>query len=171
MGARCWNRGLSSGSGRGGLLPDSSRDGDCDVSRIDGPADRGRYLCVLQNDQEDRSRINRGDMECPVCKANNPDGNLFCGKCGAAFSAAIQAVDRQVEKLLGEKFKDRGLVEYEVSDNLIKTFRGDFQSFGMGVRFSAFCSCTRIGHSRIAWIQDVYGGNSDNQGCGGGGRK
>jgi hypothetical protein len=61
-------------------------------------------------------------MECPVCKADNPEGNLFCGKCGAAFSPAIQAVDREVEKLLKEKFKDRGLVEFEVSDKLITRF-------------------------------------------------
>jgi hypothetical protein len=61
-------------------------------------------------------------MECPVCKADNPDENLFCGKCGAAFSPAIQAVDREVEKLLKEKFKDRGLVEFEVSDKLVTRF-------------------------------------------------
>jgi hypothetical protein len=61
-------------------------------------------------------------MECTVCKADNPEGNLFCGKCGAAFSPAIQAVDREVEKLLKEKFKDRGLVEFEVSDKLVTRF-------------------------------------------------
>jgi hypothetical protein len=67
-------------------------------------------------------------MECAVCKADNPDGNLFCGKCGAAFGPAIQAVNREVERILQEKFKDRRLVEYEVSDNLIKRFEGIFKA-------------------------------------------
>jgi len=67
-------------------------------------------------------------MECPVCKGDNPEGNLFCGKCGAAFGPALQSVNREVERILQERFKDRGLVEYEVSDNLIKRFEGIFKA-------------------------------------------
>lgn len=60
-------------------------------------------------------------MECPACKASNPDDNQFCGKCGVSLGTSA-AIDRRVEQLLSERFRDRGLIEYQISDNLVNRF-------------------------------------------------
>jgi peptidoglycan hydrolase-like protein with peptidoglycan-binding domain len=61
-------------------------------------------------------------MQCPNCTAENPTDNQFCSKCGSNLNLGEQAIDRRVERILQECFKDRGLVEYDLSEKLTTRF-------------------------------------------------
>jgi hypothetical protein len=62
-------------------------------------------------------------MTCAACGAENPNDNVYCGKCGAGLDAAV-CVDRRVEQILSARFRDRSLIEYEISDRLVQRFTG-----------------------------------------------
>lgn len=49
-------------------------------------------------------------MECPSCKAENPEASIFCGQCRAPLKPDIR---EQIEMALEEKLKDRHVVETE----------------------------------------------------------
>jgi hypothetical protein len=59
-------------------------------------------------------------MECPNCKSENPETNTFCGTCGSSLTTDLVLI--RVEKILSEKFKDRALVEYEITDKIAGHF-------------------------------------------------
>ena len=61
-------------------------------------------------------------MDCPSCKAKNLDDMRFCGQCAYPLDPAADLVTRQVNRMLAERFSDRGLIEHEVSDHLITRF-------------------------------------------------
>ncbi len=49
-------------------------------------------------------------MNCIECKTTNPDGNLFCGQCGAELGRTL---DETVRK---KGFRDRQATEMEITD-------------------------------------------------------
>jgi hypothetical protein len=55
-------------------------------------------------------------MKCPVCTEENPDGNLFCGKCGAALDSSGVRLRQQIMGVIEREFKDQELVAVQVAD-------------------------------------------------------
>jgi len=50
-------------------------------------------------------------LECPQCKALNPNGNHFCGQCGNNLKAALTELSvsrlrEEIAKVIGENYKD-----------------------------------------------------------------
>jgi hypothetical protein len=62
-------------------------------------------------------------VECARCKAPNPDGNRFCGDCGAPLEPAIAdakgvpdiQLRGQVAEIIKEHYKDQKIVEIETA--------------------------------------------------------
>src|SRR5579863_6752678 len=61
-------------------------------------------------------------MDCPSCKAQNSDDNAFCGKCAAALYPDRDSVNQRVDRILQERFRDRAIIEHEISDKLLARF-------------------------------------------------
>lgn len=55
-------------------------------------------------------------MKCPVCAELNPEGNKFCGTCGAALDASGMKLRQQILEVIEREFKDKELVAVEVAD-------------------------------------------------------
>jgi uncharacterized membrane protein YvbJ len=60
--------------------------------------------------------------KCSICNADNPDGKAFCGDCGSSFDPQRDDLSRKVESILAAKFKDRNLIEHEVTDKIVTRF-------------------------------------------------
>lgn len=67
------------------------------------------------------------ELTCSYCRAENPDGNAFCGACGARIhseeaSDIARVVDRAVEEQMAAAFdsrlKDQLVVEVEVAERI-----------------------------------------------------
>jgi Tfp pilus assembly protein PilE len=58
-------------------------------------------------------------MQCSICKSDNPDEKRYCGDCGAALDAQSERLRQQVSRAVNEQFKDRAIIEYEVTDRII----------------------------------------------------
>ena len=52
-------------------------------------------------------------MDCIDCKTNNPDGNRFCGQCGAELGRSL---DETVRK---KGFRDRQTTEMEITEAVV----------------------------------------------------
>ncbi len=52
-------------------------------------------------------------MDCIECKATNPDGNRFCGQCGAELGRTL---DETVRK---KGFRDRQATEMEIAESVV----------------------------------------------------
>ena len=61
-------------------------------------------------------------MDCPNCATTNPDDNRYCGTCGTTLDPKAELVTRQVDRILQDRFKERALVEYEVTDQIVTRF-------------------------------------------------
>jgi hypothetical protein len=69
-------------------------------------------------------------VECPRCKAGNPDGKRFCGDCGSPLDPALLAANQfietsvrsQVQSILNENYKDQKLVEMETTQAIASRF-------------------------------------------------
>jgi N-acetylmuramoyl-L-alanine amidase len=61
-------------------------------------------------------------MECPACKSANPDGNKFCGECGARLVAQEAGSDgdlrNKIKAMLKEELKDQKVVEVEIAESV-----------------------------------------------------
>jgi hypothetical protein len=61
-------------------------------------------------------------MECPACKSANPDGNKFCGECGARLVAQEAGSDGdlrgKIRTVLKEELKDQRVVEVEIAESI-----------------------------------------------------
>jgi TolA-binding protein len=58
-------------------------------------------------------------MDCPSCKAQNPSDKRYCGDCGSSLSPLAIDISNEVERVLREKFTDRHLVEYELTEKVV----------------------------------------------------
>jgi hypothetical protein len=78
-------------------------------------------------------------MECPACKSANPDGNKFCGDCGARLVAQDAASDgdlrAKIKTVLKEELKDQKLVEVEIAESVADrvTNWAKFAGFFVGI--------------------------------------
>jgi hypothetical protein len=69
-------------------------------------------------------------VECPRCKAENPDGKRFCGDCGGPLEPALLAINQfigtslrdQVKSILNENYKDQKLVDLETTQAIASRF-------------------------------------------------
>jgi hypothetical protein len=55
-------------------------------------------------------------MDCSVCAETNPEGNKFCGSCGAALDASGMKLRQQIATVIEREFKDQELVAVQVAD-------------------------------------------------------
>src|SRR6266571_8008033 len=68
-------------------------------------------------------------MVCSQCHTESPAGKRYCGDCGHAFpltSTPVAALDveKEVQKLLQEKFKDPKVLDVETSEAIAKRLQG-----------------------------------------------
>jgi hypothetical protein len=68
-------------------------------------------------------------MECPTCKPPNVLAGKFCPDCGRVLDPAAD-LTKQVTNIIEAKFKDRALIEAEVSDKIITRLDGYFKIGG-----------------------------------------
>jgi hypothetical protein len=61
-------------------------------------------------------------MQCPICSIDNPIDNRFCGQCGGTLDPKSDLVTQQINRVLEARFKDRALIEYQVTDTLVTRF-------------------------------------------------
>jgi len=53
-------------------------------------------------------------MNCVECKTTNPDGNLFCGQCGAELGRSSEETVRK------RGFRDRQATEFEITHSVVE---------------------------------------------------
>jgi hypothetical protein len=71
-------------------------------------------------------------MQCPSCKSDNPEGKPYCGDCGLPIDADAERLRQQITRIISGQFRDRGLVEVEVTDRVL----GRLQIFAKVFGFS-----------------------------------
>jgi hypothetical protein len=76
-------------------------------------------------------------IECPRCEAHNPDGNRFCGDCGApldpTFVAIKDIVRDQVNGVIKDNYKDQKLLEVETAQAVASRLSDWAKLFGFFV--------------------------------------
>jgi hypothetical protein len=59
-------------------------------------------------------------VKCPSCNLPNPEGNRFCGDCGASLEHLLPAgIQREVERAVSSRLKDAKVVEIEISQAIV----------------------------------------------------
>jgi hypothetical protein len=84
-------------------------------------------------------------VECARCKAQNADGNKFCGDCGApldpaaaaAKAAANSALRGQVQEIIEQHYKDQKVVEIETTQAIASRLLDWAKLFGFFVAIPA----------------------------------
>jgi prefoldin subunit 5 len=69
-------------------------------------------------------------VDCPNCSYQNPSANVYCGKCGTRIDGAGAALESQIEAVLSRKFKDRQLVEIELTQAVANRLTDWLKLFG-----------------------------------------
>src|SRR5438445_3268790 len=69
-------------------------------------------------------------IECPDCHAVNPDGQKFCGQCGAPLVFSLRD---QVHGILKELTKDQKLLEIEAAQQVVSRPSDWAKLFGLVV--------------------------------------
>src|SRR5713101_2672518 len=67
-------------------------------------------------------------MECPRCKASNPEADKFCGQCGAPLDARLDSalaflkseMHEQIDAALDARLKDQTVVEVEIQEHVVE---------------------------------------------------
>jgi hypothetical protein len=68
-------------------------------------------------------------MKCPLCAADNPEGNRYCGACGAVFDAATAKLRSQIIEIVDERFKDKDLVATSLADQISEKVESKLKLF------------------------------------------
>jgi hypothetical protein len=76
-------------------------------------------------------------MECPNCKLDNPEGNKFCGACGALLDQKQWSVNdfrsylqNEIRVAFKDEFKDRQAIETETAQRIAEKLAGWAKLFG-----------------------------------------
>ena len=62
-------------------------------------------------------------MDCPKCKATNPDGKRFCGDCGSSLDSIDEEFRRNVQAVIREQLRDQKMVEIETADAVLQRLK------------------------------------------------
>jgi hypothetical protein len=80
-------------------------------------------------------------MACPFCKADNPEGNRYCGQCGGPLDPIVgrlqnhleSSVKLEVERTLEARLKDQKVVELETSLAIAERLSNWAKLFGASI--------------------------------------
>jgi hypothetical protein len=84
-------------------------------------------------------------MKCPLCAADNPEGNRYCGACGAVFDAATAKLRSQIIEIVDERFKDKDLVATSLADRISEKVESKLKQFAKIVSFAIAILIVSVG--------------------------